>query len=223
MNKSFRLMLSAALLGVATASFASLTFYSSRASFNAAIPGATLENFELGAIGFGGAASCPSPLDKNSNNGVFSPGQIKDGVRFVGQNDPGFTDFYLGNGWGPYTTIGLSSVYTGTGIAMEFTDPNIHSVGLDILQNFGSGDTVVSIYSTSGLLNSEVFSVTDWQGTFYGFSSTDVITKVVVYDGQIFSGYDGVDNVAFAQAVPEPASLLGMGAGLVLMLRRRRR
>ena len=208
MNKSFRLMLSAALLGVATASFASLTFYSSRASFNAAIPGATLENFELGAIGFGGAASCPSPLDKNSNNGVFSPG---------------FTDFFLGNGWGPYTTIGLSSVYTGTGIAMESTDPNIHSVGLDILQNFGSGDTVVSIYSTSGLLNSEVFSVTDWQGTFYGFSSTDVITKVVVYDGQIFSGYDGVDNVAFAQAVPEPASLLGMGAGLVLMLRRRRR
>lgn len=223
MNKLFRLMVSAALVGVSAASFASFTYYGSRASFNSAVPGATLEDFEVGLIGPGGWASIASPLDKNSNNGVYSPGDIKDGVRFVGENSPGFTDFFLGNGWGPYLTIGLSSVYTGTGIAMEFTDPNIHSVGIDILQNFGNGGTTVSIFGTSGLLANVQVSVTDWQGTFFGFSSTDVISKVVVYDGELNSGYDGVDNVAFSQSVPEPTSIAAIGCGLALLLRRRSR
>lgn len=223
MNKFFRLMMSAALVGVSAASFASFTYYGSRASFNSAVPGAALEDFEAGLISPGGFASIPSPLDSTSNNGVYAPGDIQAGVRFVGENSPGFTDFFLGNGWGPYATIGLSSVYTGTGIAMEFTNPNIHSVGIDILQNFGTGGTTVSIYGASGLLASVPVTVTNWQGTFFGFSSTDTISKVVVYDGQLNSGYDGVDNVAFSQAVPEPTTIAAIGCGLALLLRRRSR
>jgi|GEM_PF-6798133 len=206
----------------ASLSMASFTFYGSRASFNAAIPGAVVEDFELANISFGNSASIPSPLDKTTNNAIFSTGSIKDGVRFVGQNDPGFEGFYLGNGFGPYLTKGLSTDFTGTGIASVFTAGNVRSVGLDILQNFGNGSTQVEIFGTSGLLHSEWITVTNWQGTFYGFSSTDIITKVVVYDGQIFNGYDGVDNVAFSTAVPEPATMTLLGLGLAAVLRRRK-
>ncbi len=205
----------------AASSFASLTYYSSRTGFNAAVSGQTMEDFEAGLVPIGGFASTPSPLDKNTNTSVFSTGSIKNGVRFVGLNDPGFTDFFLGNQVGSYTTIGLSTSFTGTGISVEFTQ-EVHSVGLDVLQVFGNGLTNINVYSASGLLQSINFSVTDTNGTFFGVSSTDALSKVVIYDGELFQGYDGVDNVAFSKAVPEPATFAAFGIGLLALRRRRR-
>src|SRR5438552_504588 len=88
--------------------------------------------------------------------------------------------------------------------------------------------SVAPVQAGNTLLATETVAGLSSVGTFFGFTSMVPITKVVVYDGFKFSGYDGVDNIAFGAAlpaVPEPGCVALLG-GLLLtgttLLRRRR-
>ena len=61
----------------------SIITYSSQAVFDAAFPGLTQQDFSAAKVADGNFGLMANPLDSSTNNAIFSPGDIKDGLRIT--------------------------------------------------------------------------------------------------------------------------------------------
>jgi hypothetical protein len=238
MSKRLLLLLPACLfliIGQPRAARAQLTFFSTRTAFNTAFPGLPVEGFEKARIGLGGAAVIANPLDKTTNNTVFHTGEILDGLRVSSSGSHGGQELGL---LAPNPIIGNTTVtpynnFGGDSLDLTFYNNNVTSVGFDVLDAIVSNvPTKITIFGIGGVLLGTSTVNDSASGSFFGVSSTNVISRIdVLSSGPIpIFRIIGVDNVAFTRsgtAVPEPngaALLLGLttSAGLFLRYRNRR-
>jgi hypothetical protein len=100
------------------------------------------------------------------------------------------------------------------------------AIGFDVYFN-GLGPVTVSLYGIDGLLDTFVDTRDLDTKEYYGFVSDELITELrfaSTFGGQLNTGIDNL-AVGDALAVPEPATLALLGAGLFVIgaLRRRRK
>ena len=172
-----------------------LTYYSSRAVFDAAYPGLPIEGFENGSMAEATIGTIAHPLDQFSSNAYFDPGDILPGIQFRSSADHGGEEIAV-----------LGNQFAGnpskTAVANTFVDsyriifnPPVEATGMDVQSFMGSGTCQVDIYDTNGLVASTT-SLGDASGVFWGVSSdTDPIVAIVITD--LGSGAEGADNIAF--------------------------
>jgi hypothetical protein len=217
------------LPGAATAG--SLTFYSTRAAFDAANPGLATQTFEV-ARNFGSVAGFDGPLNSTTNNGLFKPGDILPGVAFdshpaLGPGGQGLAvtpDGYFNiNPNAPKVVVVNNSLNTLDVLfspgqkAVAFDVYNIFFAGANQITLFGPGDTPLG--------STTVTTTPDGSGDlpgFFGVSSDVPITRINLSA----PANVGVAAVEFAPAVPEPGglTLAGVcGLGVLARVWRRRR
>ncbi len=203
-----------------------LTYYSSRAGFDAAEPALPVEDFQ--PITDPGLVS--APLSSSKNNIDFPAGNILPGITFTTSG----ADLYVFDG-------ALSTFMFEQTLALKFA-PGVTAVGLDWFGSTGSpgggkaGNFTARMFDGATLLGSHRVSEPANTTGFFGVSSTTDITKIDITFQATCStpGCDPgdanpfIDNIAFGAlgapaapvSVPEPSSLLlflcaTIGFGLV--------
>jgi hypothetical protein len=200
---------------------ASLTTYSTSASFDSATFGLTTQNFSFlsTTVGPGGSATVDNSLNSSTNNGFVLPGNIAAGLDIAALTNVG-GDLALagpnvfGIGNANYMVVGN---YTNSGLQFTFA-PGVTAFSLGVLSEFSSVDALLSVYSpSSALLGSIVLSSlpTSGSGAFIGVTSGGPIGSVVLAAPADGASFVAVDQVQFGSAVPEPGSLLLLGSGLL--------
>lgn len=207
------------LVALAAYSDAAVFEFFDRATFNATVPGVVTFDFET-ASGFPAA---PAPLDfidasiDLSTSGGDSVVQVQD----------------FGNGFGQ--AIGGSSggnIDNFQPVVVTFGAP-YYAVGFDDLDltPFPSEYAIIDVAFSGGVVR---YLRTDPDADFatapfFGVWSDEPIIGVRVWSGDTPDGAPGtranlIDNFSVSRtaAVPEPATLSLLGAGLVLVVRRRR-
>ena len=191
-----------------------LAIYNSRALFQSANPGLTLEDFETNV--FTDIATCGTSLDSTTNDACFTPGQLQPGITYAAgganmvgldQNSgiPGVTSSVIGpNGFVDDLIITL----TGAGL--------VTAIGLDILSGSGSGAITATVFGPGGGLGGQVLNLALGQPQFIGFDDPGGITQLVFSGGGVAIG-ELIDNVEFGnpQDVPAPGTALLLACGLM--------
>lgn len=198
---------------------ASLTTYSTSASFDSATYGLTTQNFGFlsATVGPGGAVGVNNSLNSATSDGFVSPGDIAAGLDIAaltsfGQDIALVGPNFAGIGTTNYAVFGN---YANSGLQFTFA-PGVTAFSLGVLSEFSSADATISVYSpSSALLGSFILSSppTSGSGAFFGVTSASPIGSVVLTD--VNAPFAGVDQVQFGSAVPEPSSLLLLGSGLL--------
>ena len=206
------------VLGTVRLAGATLEFYSDRGTFNAANPDLPVENFEEGIFppGSGGLAVVPAPLDSSSNNGVFSPGDIFDGVRFQDNPSPDIIPFGFVLIGSDYLFLPMPSKTLFTNIFADtldifFDGSGVAAVGMDVCGFILPSQVVISIYGEGGLLgSSSVDALSGGTPTFWGvFSDAELITRInLASTAGLEDRMEGIDNIAFGTPVQELSTLL---------------
>lgn len=210
---------------LATTVRATVTQYPTRAAFNAAFPGAPLEDFEEARVPAGGNALMSGPLDKFTNNAIFLPNEIIDGLRVNVPNTAGFPQnmFVSGPGFANYVSHAISyndSITSVPQMSIDLYNNNNSAIGLDLTSNPNGNSVTVTAFSGATNLGSFVVPNVQGSGTFFGISNnTGPITHL---DFSSALNYFGMDNVAIS-AVPEPAAAIVIPLIGALHLARRRR
>ena len=194
-----------ATLCATSASVQAQTTYTNRATFDVANPALALENFEEATFVLGSAVT--APLDKNSNNANFTPGQIKDGIRFttVGSSP---NEFYINNSFGGSfnTTKVITTDFAANSADISFYNNNVSAFGFDLY----NGLYVIGIFDSN---NVQIGSgnVDASNGAFFGFSSNQLISHIAFNNISAFETFDNVEfggaGVRNSSPVPEPGSL----------------
>ena len=208
----------AALVFPSSANAALITF-NSRPAFNAAAPGLPVEDFQNGNIPVG-ATACPGPFNSATNNACFSPGDLLPGISYAAV--PGPSMVLLGPGIPP----GFTTLHIGPNAfadAFDITMSASSAIGFDLGAN-APGNVLVSVFDGGGILIAPAFNVavSATSTIFLGLINTTGLIGRVNLSGPLG---EVIDNVAFGQpqtAIPEPASLLLLGAGVAALRLRRR-
>lgn len=226
---------------------AQVTFSSDQGQFLLANPDLAFQDFLSAPAPPGDFVACNSPVDADSNDACFTPGDILPGIAFSDNPDPDTgsllvigADFEFGNNpQGPLVTNVLADTFD-----ILFSGPNMTRAGFLVgcltvgipcsdqmtIQVFGAGDTLIG--STSVAVSSAF-------NTFVGVTSDETITRinlsVTVNPG---SSTEGILNISFGAPGPTPppavtniptmsewgmiATALMLAAFAMLALRRRK-
>ena len=214
-----------AVMGLATTapgvSRGAIIFYTSRPSFNAAVPGLPVESF--GAANMFGQAyiTHASPISSATNDAVFAAGSILPGISVTTLN-PGLVSTALEIQGGASGPKNVGTNWFQDTLILNFA-PVVSAVGEDVFGDVYPGP------SFAGSVTEQVFngttplgstSINEAAGTigFIGVTSTTAnITSVHL----LFNPTADVDsdtfvaNVAFGPAtaaVPEPSSFVALSA-----------
>ncbi len=188
---------------IGTSATAALRFFPDRTSFAVANPNLTLEDFETAvapAGPFGNGLNISEPLDSTTNNRVFHPGDLVDGIRFSTTAEGGF-DLVL---YPPTVTFAtFPSQMLGTpgspyNLVIDFTAGNVFAVGMGVFSLPDlNAEVLVDIFGASGLLGHTRITSSARGGFFGVVSDGEAITRLVVNDTSIAWA---VDNIAFGAA-----------------------
>ena len=175
----------------------SLTFYTSRAVFNAAHPGIPLETFALTNLPPNSVLVCPEPFDSNTNSACFSPGDILPGISVwntVGVDLVTLTPPFFGVNC---VAVGPNT-FTEAG-EMQFNPP-VQAVGFDLNSNVPSTYDI-QVFGPGGLLGTTT-APGAIPAIFWGVGTSDpggisrITTNSAAGAGELYC------NVAFGFAVP---------------------
>jgi hypothetical protein len=171
---------------------AALTYYSSRAAFDADAPDIALEDFEGGMAAPGQVVGCGSPLESSSSP-CFGAGVIEAGLEVHALSETNIVA--LGPGIVPINpTTWVGSDLFNDVTFLDFTNGDAYAVGLDVFDFFGSSTISVQVFSASGLIGTSLAI----SGGFWGVISDEPITRVVL---GVSSNVIVLDNVAFGNPV----------------------
>ena len=183
------------------------TFYSDRATFQAANPGLTLEDFEtpLHPVGSGSIIGCPEPADSNGSVGCYDPGELQAGFAMTspGAGTPGqelvLIEGAAGFGSPSGVVLGSNSFIASTLVTFS---PAVGAVGFDIITlTIGNSVDVVLRDAAGAVINSQTSVPAGAADSFWGVDSDIPIASIEITDP---SGGDVelLDNMEFGDPVP---------------------
>ncbi len=196
----------------ADTSQAEVTFTSNRGQFIQDNPGLLLQTFASGNVATGEIKGCATPVDSNSNDDCFSPGDILPGIAF--STDPDFGDTILS---GPFLFSNLNpeKVLLPDGSLQKsvitFPGNNVNAVGLELGclfdQGFGlpcTGQTMlVQVFGAGNVLLGETtVPVDSLFDTFVGITSDSLIERITFIDADLITqlSFNAVEKVYFTNA-----------------------
>jgi hypothetical protein len=171
-----------------------LTFYEDRATFDEAFPGLPVEDFEEANVNERQILPCAHPLNENSDNDCFSPGDILPGINIMASNDQfGFELAVIGQGYflNPSKNVAVT-VFSDAQI-LEFPGGAL-SVGMDLHVYHTDENLLIEIHGNSGPLGSTQ-AMANSQGRFWGVSSDEAITMITILS--LTNQAEAVDNISF--------------------------
>ncbi|SNR32880.1 hypothetical protein [Lutibacter flavus] len=135
-------------------------------------------------------------LDENTDTYFISPGYILPGISF----ESGYDEY-----WGLY--IWTDSYYNQDkalfengyeDLIIKFTNNNVTSVSMDISSWNWYTYVSMDVYGDSGYLGTSTINIpSTYDGQFWGVTSAESITKIVLYDSYYGGGFVGIDNISF--------------------------
>ena len=217
----FRAMI--ALLFVSAPAYADLFTFSSRATFNSAVPGLPVETFESGLVSPGGITLCPGPLSSAAASTCFPVGGLLPGVTYSAS--PAGNMVVLGAGVAGNTSKVLGPNAFADTFNLTFTG-NVTAVGFDVFPGPTAGNIAISLFSPTDTLLSTFTIFGNVGPNFFGVvSTTSLIGRINIASQSSLPG-ELIDNLAFGRQVPEPSSILLVAGGLAIvqlkLLRNRR-
>jgi hypothetical protein len=131
------------------------TFYTDRATFQAANPGLALEDFETSLYppGSGILTACPQPASSAGSSGCYNPGELLPGFSLTspGAGTPGqelvILDGAAGFGTPPGVILGSNTFTASTRV--DF-DPPVAAVGFDVITVLSGYPVNITIYDVAG-------------------------------------------------------------------------
>ena len=193
------LLVGVAAMGIAGPAWATVVTYNDAAAFAAAAPGGTSY-----------VVTGPQSSFNGTNGGSHTLGP----VTFTATSVQRFDDGSYGDG------VSYLSLYPSRAIA---TAPGLSAIGFTF-GTYGGADTININVNT---VPATTVTVADGAPAtqFVGFTDTDPINSITFFDTATSREIDvlGFMAVPLATAVPEPASLLLLGAGTLAAGVRRRR
>ena len=183
----------------------SLTFFADRAGCSTACPNLPVEDFENSNCSATDIEALPAPLDENSNDACFTPGQILPGIQFLndGPERGGIELAFIGSntGFGNPSDVVVANFFIDGFKIINFPSNDVNTVCMDLTSFLGSGNCNIDIFGPSGLLGSTVSPCTA-AGNFFGVkSNSDIITMIVISDPLPDPGAEGADNIAFGSCI----------------------
>lgn len=179
-----------------------LTFYFDRAAFEALYPGLESEDFEAGNVAPGGVAGFPHPLDSSSNNPVFSPGDIAEGIQFWASGGTAGSELVIvGAGFNnnPSKQV-LANTFVETFEIVFTTTVNV--AGFDLVSHTGADVCEVEVFDVSDVsLGSTTQDCNNAGSAFLGVVSSVPIGRIHIASPT--DQAEGVDNVLFG-LIPQP-------------------
>jgi hypothetical protein len=197
---------------------AALITFTTRAGFNGAAPGLPVETFEAGLVAPASVTTCNGPLSSAAASTCFAAGALLPGAVY---NASGTLQPNMVTLGANISTVGNTSKVVGPN---SFADTfnlvfaNANAIGLDVFAGPASGNVAFSIFDSANSPLGTFTIAVPLGGAFFGVvSTTDLIGRVNVAS-QAALPAELVDNVAFGRTttVPEPGSVLLLGAGIAL-------
>lgn len=202
--------------------FASAQVIANRATLNALLLSSTTDDFEPYSVGVGGAdVMNSSTLDSTSIINGQGPGLVNPGARY---SEPGGLNLQ----WNGDTYFGLTTKtilangatgafridYAGATQAMGLDAENFSGFGYTGSMEIWNGGTLVDTLNFNMSGNSGEFK-------FLGYQNNAGITHVII-SSPTYSWSPIIDDHTYG-VVPEPATMIALGAGLAAFAARRRR
>ncbi|HMS56003.1 MAG TPA: PEP-CTERM sorting domain-containing protein [Fimbriimonadaceae bacterium] len=192
-----------------------------RATLNSILGTYVTDDFEAFNIGDGDATATGVPvLDNSTVVSGQGPGLVNLGVTY---SDPGNAGVQW-NGHNYYSINTRSILVNGGGSFQIGYSGSTIAMGLDLKSFAGYAYSgTMSVYSGATLVDTVAFSVDGAGGasTFVGYQHGAGITSVTL-NSPTYSWSPIIDDHTFA-AVPEPGTIAALGAGVLLLIRKRRK
>lgn len=148
-----------------------------------------MEDFEEGR---GNSIGFPSPLNEDSNNVVFEPGEIVEGISF--RTSAGALAFFDAFGAGNNTSKIIVTSSLADYFVIEFTTDDVTSVSMSVIAwRDRYPATTIDVYGSSGLLGQTVVNATS-SGVYLAINSNEPITRITLNS---YGGAEGVANISF--------------------------
>lgn len=216
-----KVILSLGLVAV-TAVFANAQVINDRSTLNGILGSYVNDDFETYSVADGTAiVTNVAVLNSTTIMTGQGPGLVNAGVTY--RDLSGNSIQWNGNGY--YGIVSKSIIANGTNGDFRIDyDGSTIAMGLDLksFEGYGYSGTM-SVYSGATLVDTVAFSVSAVAGssTFVGYQHGAGITSVLL-NSPTYPWSPIIDDHTFA-AVPEPGTIAALGAGVLLLLRKRRK
>lgn len=154
-----------------------------------------------------GFLQCDTPVNSNSSDECFLPGDILEGISFTQSPDPDNNILLLGT-----DSRGSQNppfVLTNNNFESDFVinfDPAVNAVGMNVgcaeVDGPCSANVNVRVYGSSALLGFTTISVTNDFDTFVGMTTSEPIARVVLEPEGGTQQVRGVQSVFFGRTDP---------------------